>query len=425
MRLSEDRIKQGILHPEQFVRDAAARYFADSFSDDPAVMPLAVRAVETYGWDDVFEFFAGFANLAQTQDTLLWFIGELAKAGRPSNLRQANHCLRLSSLISQADVGLLVQHETKVVALHGLFVKHREAITERLRLLAADTDACWRELEDFCEQGKDKRYINEVNLGHANCLVEAISRDGTYADRVLSVLSQEIENYENNPMKWMEPLAARLAGQMRLEAAVPLLVAKLHEDGGDLLNEECMRAFARVGTDAAVETICEPFPTAPRHYKLYACSALENIHSDTVVSRCLNLYEPERDFDIKVNLIGAVLGSFSSDGIEPARDITLRRILELRRRLVAVATLTGTTFPELDRWTTQERQEARIRKRRREEMLGEPYRPKPKPKTPAYRNPLEPRPQATITRREKAGRNDPCPCGSSRKYKKCCMNKDR
>lgn len=25
---------------------------------------------------------------------------------------------------------------------------------------------------------------------------------------------------------------------------------------------------------------------------------------------------------------------------------------------------------------------------------------------------------------EKAGRNDPCPCGSGKKFKKCCENKD-
>ncbi|MEW6094070.1 MAG: SEC-C metal-binding domain-containing protein [Chloroflexota bacterium] len=24
-------------------------------------------------------------------------------------------------------------------------------------------------------------------------------------------------------------------------------------------------------------------------------------------------------------------------------------------------------------------------------------------------------------RKKKAGRNDPCPCGSGRKYKKCCL----
>jgi len=26
-------------------------------------------------------------------------------------------------------------------------------------------------------------------------------------------------------------------------------------------------------------------------------------------------------------------------------------------------------------------------------------------------------------KRVKIGRNDPCPCGSGKKYKKCCMNK--
>ncbi len=26
---------------------------------------------------------------------------------------------------------------------------------------------------------------------------------------------------------------------------------------------------------------------------------------------------------------------------------------------------------------------------------------------------------------EKIGRNDPCPCGSGKKYKKCCMGKDK
>jgi uncharacterized protein YecA (UPF0149 family) len=25
----------------------------------------------------------------------------------------------------------------------------------------------------------------------------------------------------------------------------------------------------------------------------------------------------------------------------------------------------------------------------------------------------------------KVGRNDPCPCGSGRKYKKCCLRKDK
>jgi uncharacterized protein YecA (UPF0149 family) len=32
--------------------------------------------------------------------------------------------------------------------------------------------------------------------------------------------------------------------------------------------------------------------------------------------------------------------------------------------------------------------------------------------------------EETYVREEpKIGRNDPCPCGSGKKYKKCCMNK--
>ena len=28
-----------------------------------------------------------------------------------------------------------------------------------------------------------------------------------------------------------------------------------------------------------------------------------------------------------------------------------------------------------------------------------------------------------ITTKRKIGRNEPCPCGSGKKYKKCCLNK--
>lgn len=31
---------------------------------------------------------------------------------------------------------------------------------------------------------------------------------------------------------------------------------------------------------------------------------------------------------------------------------------------------------------------------------------------------------ARTHKRAAAGRNDPCPCGSGRKYKKCCLNKE-
>ena len=32
-------------------------------------------------------------------------------------------------------------------------------------------------------------------------------------------------------------------------------------------------------------------------------------------------------------------------------------------------------------------------------------------------------PRATVTDKPKVGRNDPCPCGSGLKFKKCCLKK--
>ena len=33
--------------------------------------------------------------------------------------------------------------------------------------------------------------------------------------------------------------------------------------------------------------------------------------------------------------------------------------------------------------------------------------------------------QAPVRKEKKAGPNDPCPCGSGKKYKKCCMQKEK
>ena len=35
----------------------------------------------------------------------------------------------------------------------------------------------------------------------------------------------------------------------------------------------------------------------------------------------------------------------------------------------------------------------------------------------------EEQPDTAVHRDQKVGRNDPCPCGSGKKYKKCCLNK--
>jgi hypothetical protein len=44
----------------------------------------------------------------------------------------------------------------------------------------------------------------------------------------------------------------------------------------------------------------------------------------------------------------------------------------------------------------------------------------PKPQSAALQEPADPVPSLAASRRTRVGRNDPCPCGSGKKYKKCC-----
>ena len=420
MRLSDEAIKQGIVHPETLVRDEAVEYFAGAYSDDPTVMPCVIQAMETYGWDEALEYPWRVRTLAQTDETVGWCIEALEREGAPTPAT-ADRRQMLSSVLSSADAALLASHKSRVMGLRGLVRLSRKTIAERIRLLGVDTETCWRHLERFCEEGRNRPHIADVDLGHASRLVEAIGRDGACADRVLSILAEKVEDYTDNPMTWMEGLAIRLAGEMRLEEAVPLLVAKLQEDT-DWLREQCVEALAKIGTASVVEAICEIFPAAEWHCKLYSSSALEKNRSDLIVAKCLELYEREKHFNIRLRLLRAVLNCFSSDAIDEACELMRDGITELRPHLVAVATLASRSVPELERWKQEEKQHAAEFRRRRDAFLGVPVReqgPGPSP------GPSAALPGPPVVRRQRVGRNDPCPCGSGKKYKKCCMRKEQ
>src|SRR5262249_21336818 len=150
--------------------------------------------------------------------------------------------------------------------------------TERLRMVAWDFATCWRRLEEFCEETKDEQNAGEINLGHANRIVEALARYGQESEeKVRALLSQKATDYTHNRMMWLESLVVRLAGQAHLDTTIPLIVAKLLEDGGDILNQECAEALTRVGTPAVLEAVAEAFPAAEHHFRLYASGPLENI----------------------------------------------------------------------------------------------------------------------------------------------------
>jgi hypothetical protein len=383
------------------------------------VMPVVIEALEHFGRANAFSYTHPIAGLAQTEETIRWVVGELNNQPRRTE-PERNYLNSLCRLLCHADSNLLLSHEKAILSSPGFSHELIKPFTNRLKLLSWNSDALWRELEAICEEGKDKVYTKDMGYAEATQIVEALAREGErHAERMLSLLRMEFGDYQNNPMKWMESLMVNLAGELRCEPAIPLIVGKLHQDG-ELLSEECHNALVKMGTDSVVRTLLQDYPTAEGHFRLYASGVLGQIHTDLAVAACIQLLGQEQDLELQNWLAQSLVDHFSYEGNEVARKALLDDpdLFELQCSLVPVCTLMGQNFPELDQW----------RKEIEEKMQPKPIPHRQGPQTRPNKIPaaaVSPSRLRPVTVEQKVGRNDPCPCGGGKKFKKCCMNRGK
>jgi uncharacterized protein YecA (UPF0149 family) len=163
---------------------------------------------------------------------------------------------------------------------------------------------------------------------------------------------------------------------------------------------------------------------------------LEKIHSDTTVRKCLELLPQDEDLNVRTCLANALLGQFADESIEPVRELVQRRAydektIDLMEKLVAVSTVVGAAFPEYPIWKREvEKRQAKLERRMKEveaAMYASPKSaPPPKASSAQEQEDFSERRLSPIFRTEKqVGRNDPCPCGSGKKFKKCCLKRDK
>jgi hypothetical protein len=163
----------------------------------------------------------------------------------------------------------------------------------------------------------------------------------------------------------------------------------------------------------------------------YAC-VLEDIHSDQAVQTCFDFLKLEEDQEIRGLLLQAVLFNFSTEGIEPARQFILKvpldpDVLEVRSALLTACKLMAERFPEFDAWLEDSKNDEGFRRKwymehpipADDEDFEDDGFADEEFEEEEYEEP-EPPPLTIVRRNERIGRNDPCPCGSGKKFKHCC-----
>lgn len=439
MRLSPEQVKQGFLHSDREIRFEAAYYFSRSYSRDPSVLPLVIQAIEHFGWEQAFESYNFLKDLVQTDATLLWFIGKLEALENPENEEQVSIVSTCRKVLRRVDPELLLKHAATMKGRVTVDELTLEVNAERIRLFQTPPDRLWDEFNAQCLSFDDAETIPESDIEHTNRIVEALSRyRDQFGEQVLAILRGDFEDYDN----WREIYAVELAGNMQLTAAIPLIVSKLHM-ADDWLTEEGPRALAKIGTpELVVQHLRQQYPDGDADFRTTVASILENLHCDEVVTACLELLQEEIEPFGQAMLLQAALTQYSTEAIEPARQFVLSTppdpdVLEVRSLLITACKLLDVRFPEFDAWVADSENDRAFRKQWNADHYGvgsvdqmdailDEWESEDEEDLPFDSELDDDFTESGTSLRSPArvGRNEPCPCGSGKKYKKCCYRND-
>lgn len=470
MRASPERIRQAILHAEGEIRRTALRYFSDSWSQDATVMPLVVRAVEQYGREAGCALLRDAGDLVQTEDTLRWLEDQLRGPLDPSDLVDDDYRWAAALTLCAADPAQLLAGHADAAKLPCFPEPLVEYFHKRLDMHAWDWDRAWNALVDLGRKALAQGSFRPEDGDLEHLLLEALARCARGQGGPEERLWDLVERTGDARLRdWLRPAMMDLLGRVGAEESAQSLVEALDDDE-TAVSEAASSALVRIGGDEVVRRIARQWAQGSEDFRYAAGGVLDHVHTDLAAETCLRLFAEAQDLDLRVFLAQTMLLQLCPAAVEPVRRLLVEELEpddaaapDLRHALVAAATVMGVSFPEYDawyaqavaeRWGWEDYQPGRLADRvARLGVTGPGYR------HPGFLDELEPdgldheadeweeefeeeeeeeeewddadwgedtrdETPPPLRRPAAPGRNDPCPCGSGLKYKKCCMRKE-
>jgi SEC-C motif len=420
--MNPELVKPFLLHEDPDVRDRATSYFSDTWSEDPELLPLVLDACDKFGFNE---------NLRCLQDASHFVVSETSVSRVLEYLKQEQDLFTsdtLNELIVHAPGEILRTHLDAIDQTPRIKPGTLRRVRRRIEYMEWSADQICAELQAFSTRSEEDNE-GEVDLEYAADLIQALSRHNTPDVETLCRLIRKPEK----EFGWLQLFHIDLAGNRRLKEAVAPLVEQLHEDD-DFLLENSQDALARIGDVEAIRLIRRDFAEAPFHFRLFAATVLGAIQDAEAESAILELLENEEDESIRVWLCSALCDQVSERclevvGREIASGVPLAR-QELSGSVLEVATMLGQELPaEAVEWRVVRDRQRKALARYTSPGSGWEDSFDEEPEIDARRfllgadSSIQPSFEVTAPIRNtgtRVGRNDPCPCGSGKKFKKCC-----
>jgi hypothetical protein len=431
--LTPDRIKPLLFHDDPTIRRAAIDYFADSWSRDADLIPTMLEVSRRFGDEANFDGLWSCTRFPVTGPALDQVLEHL------SGTENAEAIGQLNRVLIHAPGELLMAREQAIGERAKLLPGTAPRLDRRRDFAGWSGEKLWEELQDFARRSEEKHHTGELDLSYADDLIDALARHDLPDAATLCEMLRALEPEQG----WLEIFLVDLAGERRIAGAIPALVGKFHIDT-DYLLERSKEALAKIGGPESIRLLREAYPTASDHFKIYTSGIFGRIKLPESEEAILALLETEENPTHRTIMYTGLCDLFSRRGVEVVRrEIESgydRRWTSLEERLLPVAEVLGVELPEAERWKQErdERERGVARRRAEWEALAKQFealkakgidpfaRLERAMKQTAEPKPPEPKPPAPIAidpiRRSgrKIGRNDPCPCGSGKKFKKCC-----
>jgi|GEM_PF-5943563 len=371
-------------------------------------MPRIIASMDEHGLDAFRHAIVHFDRLPQSQRSVAWVL-EQFRRGRV----QGNNWWHFNRLLADMPLELVVPRMDDIRGIGNIQSTTAETIQQRRELADLTTDTLWQKLVDFTVKS-DGQYVTDINWRYAKQLVTELALRTDFAeDLVFDVLGDQEREGD-----YLAVCCTMLAGQRTMHAAIPLLMDQVAING-DLICEEGAQALVRIGTETVLEQVAERLPSESDYFQLFASTIFGDVRNPKAAAYAYSLLRAVNDKVAHSKLIESLCWSLEEWYLTEAYDFILQGqyipfFHDLRKPLYCAAKITGLDFPELGVWRRDfEEEEKRVDKLtpELEQLLGRGNEPE-----------RQSQPLATPVRRApKIGRNEPCPCGSGKKYKKCCL----
>jgi HEAT repeat protein len=414
--LLPDRVVPFLQHESYDVRAHAADYLAKAHDPSPATAEHFWQSIDRFGTEKSVRLITRLAAMPQTEASL----GRLLRALRDGVEEEFRD--GLLQACEDIDFPLLQAHRNEILTSKEIAPDVRDHLRQRLALSDHSVDDLWERLQRHSDK-VDNKYWGEFDVRVSERLVEALARHGEPAARLaMERLAKPLDD-------WMRVFAVQLLGRLRHGPAAERLVELLSNEEADLLAEEVVNALSRIGTPAVVERLEAFYQGAAWGPRVSSVEPFARIKRPESERALLRLLEAETEPDLLTFLAAALCDLCTTEGIEAVRRLIIEdrydpEPADLELMLLTVGTMVGYEPPEAAEWRLNPSREKRERSRaERFPSLHAVLKGFDGPDIPTV-SMSPPGASEEESRREaqRVGRNDPCPCGSGKKYKKCCLN---